>query len=1767
MTHIHRVIWLTVKEKWLPGSEKMATGSTRSTLAIGCLAALMLFAATEMALALDPGALPTGGRIVAGSGHIDQSGHAMTINQQSDKMIANWETFNIGQGASVRFNQPAASSVALNRIADRNPSQILGSLSANGRIFLLNPAGILFGQSAQVDVGGLVASTLDMTDADFLAGAYHLSGNSSGSVLNRGVITTTDGGVIAFVGSRVGNEGSIRTPGGSAALIAGEDVTLDFSGDGLINYRVERGAIDAQAENQGLIRAEGGMVVLTAKAADELTCAVVNNEGVIEARSLINRGGRIILDAESGQTTVSGTLDVSSSTVQGGTIVATGDRVLVGSGAHLTASGPTGGGEVLVGGGWQGSDPSIHEATNTLVEQGALLEASATDHGNGGTVVVWSDVDHADSVTRVHGTLEAKGGPNGGDGGRIETSGHQLDVAGTQVSAAALVGAGGLWLLDPSDAVIDQTIANTYAATLNTGTSVTNTVSGNITTSGNVSLLKSAGGDATLTLQATGYIALVDGSYIGSYTQDAANGYTTSITSTSNKLHVVLNPDFDGNSSGGFWLPDSSSIVTNGGDITIGGGAGASGAAVGVNANSYEWNSLMRGVAINGTLNAQGGNIVMNGQGSVDPGVSAARGVHIGGTVTTTGTGTITITGTADGASAGIGMGGGTGTGSGTISAQNGNIILIGNKDTGTGVQQSLADSQITTTGTGNLSLTSTGEVQGTGIFDIGGTTTLTAGANNITMTNTANDFTGAVSVVSGGTVALKDADSITLGSCDVSGDLSVDALGFDLTVTGDLTKTSGGDATLTLNAVNTILVDGAISNTSGSGKLDVVLDADNDSGTGDGAGIILLNNDITTDGGSLSLGTGRTASIGGVSTLVGGDVYVAGTGARTISTNGGAVDIRGEMIVANTNGLTVNSNGGNVRFYGLLNSGNSYSSVTSIGTTWSDALAAAASGAGDATGSTYLATITSRLENAVAGRVANYNPSWLGARRVTGIGTDALWRWVTGPESLEDGGNGLGFFTQNSTTGSGGTAYNGGFSNWSTGEPNNYNGFAANPDLTQENESVLQFTGTQGKWNDLTGGPSYDNVTASTLDYYVRETNLAASPVTVAAGTGTVTFSDAVGSSKALASLNVTSTGDIAIDGGVVTSEGTQSYTGNVTLGTAETILTQTNADTDFTVQTGKSITNASGGDAALTIKTTGNIVLDAGSAITSSTGQLDTVLWADSDATDGGYIHIKDSSTIKTNGGAISFVGGTDGTGYAQGTSTQTTDPPHQDGISIYGSTLDSRVYIAGNPQTSGGGAITLKGKGYAGNLTLHGGGLWAGYGSIYTGGGDIVMDVQAQENIGATEGGIRYGAFLDNMTISTNGGDVQISTASPSTTWTGFYAGNTSSLTAGTGSITLSTDQISLSGATISGTGTLTIQPITSDTTIGIAGGAGTLNIDATEWGYFQDGFSLITVGSATAGAITVGGATTCNDSTTLRSNSTIAVNGAVTANENLALTSNGAITQTQALSVAGTTSITAGTNDVTLTNTANNFTGSVSVVSAGNLFLIDSDTLSLGTVSASGTVDIATLTGDLTLTGAVSTSDATASAITLNAGENTAAGTATGGDLIISGGSVGTGAGGRATLYSGSVSGSTGLTTLIGSGSGNFRYNSDETTTNFTTALGTGKYAIYREQLTLTCTAENKIMTYGGTTPALTTTLSGLQNGDTSGQAISTSATVSVGGSTSTSGNYTAGDHTLTPSGAVGGLGYGFSYVNGTLTVNQKAITASGITAANKVYDTT
>src|SRR6516165_9814643 len=409
---------------------------------------LLLTTAALLALGAAPAAGgPAGGTVVGGTATIQgQGGPAVIVNQSSNSAIINWNTFNIGVNESVRFNQPGSSSVVLNRVTGGlGPSEILGTLTANGRVFVINRDGILFGPNAVVNTAGFLATTHDIKNSDFMAGRYNFNipGRPDASIVNQGRITATSGGFAALVAPGVRNTGTITATLGTVALVSGNGFTLDIYGDKLITLavgdQIASKVIDVATgrplkslvSNEGKIRANGGRVELTAAAARTVVDSVINTSGVITANSIGRRNGMIVLSAATGASKPAG---APAQIVKiSGTLAAAGKP-----NKGLVAN-PSAKLETFV----------IPTATTVSVDAGTTINASATGRGNGGKVVLWSD-----SETTFAGTILARGGAKSGDGGFVEVSSHRLlNYSGT-TDTRAPNGTVGTLLLDPVNVLI-----------------------------------------------------------------------------------------------------------------------------------------------------------------------------------------------------------------------------------------------------------------------------------------------------------------------------------------------------------------------------------------------------------------------------------------------------------------------------------------------------------------------------------------------------------------------------------------------------------------------------------------------------------------------------------------------------------------------------------------------------------------------------------------------------------------------------------------------------------------------------------------------------------------------------------------------------------------------------------------------------------------------------------------------------------------------------------------------------------------------------------------------------------------------------------------------------------------------------------------------------------------------------------------------------------------------------------------------------------------
>ncbi len=439
---------------------------------------------------------PSNGVVVHGEARIGSgAGGNLQIQQSSRNAIINWESFSIDPGELTQFVQEKGpNSAVLNRVTGGDPTAIHGALRANGNVFVINPNGILVGPGGAIDVNGLVLSTLDITNGEFLAGGDMNFKGVGKDVTNLGRINAV-GGDVFLIGKTVSNSGSIRSESGTVGLAAGEEVLLTaeegasgermfvrstgsgVSGTGVYNDgTIEGAAVELKAHgnmyalainNKGSVRAtgattSGGRVYLRGAG------GTVRNSGSIRATSSgSGSGGRVLIEAayarvdgviraQGGQvrvaggaeTQLGGRIDVASSGGRGGDVVVEGDVVSVGATASVDASGTTGGGNVRIGGGFQGRDATVRNADTLTVAEGSMIRANATGSGRGGNVILWADGD-----TLFEGDVSAHGVSQGGF---AEISGKMNLSFDGEVDVLADEGPAGTLLLDPTDITISS---------------------------------------------------------------------------------------------------------------------------------------------------------------------------------------------------------------------------------------------------------------------------------------------------------------------------------------------------------------------------------------------------------------------------------------------------------------------------------------------------------------------------------------------------------------------------------------------------------------------------------------------------------------------------------------------------------------------------------------------------------------------------------------------------------------------------------------------------------------------------------------------------------------------------------------------------------------------------------------------------------------------------------------------------------------------------------------------------------------------------------------------------------------------------------------------------------------------------------------------------------------------------------------------------------------------------------------------------------------
>ncbi|MEB0140346.1 filamentous hemagglutinin N-terminal domain-containing protein, partial [Undibacterium sp. CCC2.1] len=579
------------------------------------------------------GVTPLNATIVNGQVVITQNGKVMTVTN-SPNAIIKWNGFNIAVDEVVRFAQQNANSAVLNRVSGVAPSSILGTLTSNGRVFLINPNGIVFGAGARVDTAGLVASTLALSDKDFLNGNYSFQKNGLGeNVTNNGTLIS-NAGSIALLGNTVQNNGIIKADHGSIMLLAGQSVTLVDIYNPALSLVVT--APDNKVINLGSLLGNGLKAALIAHD--------IQVSGLINANTAaLNEHGEVVIKA-SGTAYVDGTITATNAAAlasinlpdpstqkrwqnaqqdanygKGGQVQILGETLTLTSTAQLNTSGRLGGGSIFLGGGYQGKNADLPNALTTTVAPGATLHADALEYGHGGEIIVWSD-----KQTHAGGTLTARGGLLGGDGGLVETSGKQsLNVADISVDASARnhSASNGTWLMDPTNITIVSGAASgggfnvssvkdgDINAALNGGTNVVidthiNNTTGNVgnvlfsgtADAGGAAIInKTLGGNTNLTVNADQNITLDAGARI------LASGIGTLNVALNTRANSSLITDLGGLSING--VAGVQTIQTNGGNVNFNGGVGGT-----LGISSMYMN--------NGQISTQGGDFNLNASSS-----------------------------------------------------------------------------------------------------------------------------------------------------------------------------------------------------------------------------------------------------------------------------------------------------------------------------------------------------------------------------------------------------------------------------------------------------------------------------------------------------------------------------------------------------------------------------------------------------------------------------------------------------------------------------------------------------------------------------------------------------------------------------------------------------------------------------------------------------------------------------------------------------------------------------------------------------------------------------------------------------------------------------------------------------------------------------------------------------------------------------------------------------------------------------------------------
>ena len=1512
----------------------------KSPSGLSLIAALILAAISPVRgvqAQVSPAADGTGTQVQQNGNQFDITGGSPG-GANGANLFHSFEQFGLDANQTANFLATPELRNILGRVVGGNPSIINGLIQVTGgnaNLFLMNPAGMVFGQDARLNVpASFFATTANgigfgenlwfgaygSNDYATLVGeprAFSFAG-LNGALANFGELSVNPGQAIGLSGSSVLNAGNLTAPGGEITITAvpGSNTILLGQAGHLLSLQID----------------SSGLANLQEPA--DLPSLLANNPSTHASQVTVKTDGTVTLAGSSlnnvpttaGTAIVAGNLNVStdistssqnlSTPIQNGTVGIFGEQL--GIAADIDAAGTNGGGSVFIGGDRLG-EGSLPTALYTFVGSDSNINADALTNGDGGSVVIW-----ADKNTIFNGTISARGGANGGDGGFVETSGKINLGVGSEavVDASARVASGqaGEWLLDPSDitiatgsttatasggnpnifdttgAIADVTPA-TIESSLNAGTSVTITTAGGSGGNGDITvkdpISKTGGGEATLTLQADRDIDIRSGA---------------NITSSSDELNVVLD------ATGGIDISNAT-ITTNGGDFTATGNGLVT---------SYE-----RGIEIsNSSVNAGIGNISLAGTSGSSSG-NNNDGVRMTGSSLETTSGQISITG--------IGGIGGSGTNlndgveirsSSSVSSVSGAITLNGTGG-GTGEENRgiiIKEGSTYIQSGGNITLTGTGSISGTqnnsGVFISSSGLRITAtGAGNITLNGTGggNGTAGKNDGVEVNTGTLEtDAGTIYITGIGGSGTDRNDGVQLNNSAT---VRTASGSINITgTSSLGTgeenqgiLVIGGSTIQSTGGGS--ITLSGTGSAGTSDNNGILVEGTGSSISGsgtGNVTLnGTGGNGSADDNDGVEVNSASVSSdSGLINITGTGGGVGTQNRGILIRNDGRIESTGGGNITLIG----------TGSAGTSDNDGILV--TGTGTSISTSVSGTITLNGTGGNGSADENDGVKLDGGSLETDTGAISI-TGIAG--SGTNNNDGVEVDSTSVSTGSGSINITG-TSSLGTGQDNQ--GILVDGGSTIES--------TAGGSITLTGEGS-----AGTLDNH--GILVTGSGSISASGAGNITLSGTGGNGTANENdgVKVGSGGSLQIDSGAI------SITGIAGSGTNDNDGVELNS---ASVRTGSGAIDIEGnitGTGGGTGQGNKGILVESGSTIESTGGGSITLTGTGSAGTssNNGILVKGTGSIISASGAGDVTINGTAGNGSAR----------HNDGIEV-GSGAVVEVTA---------GELSITGLGGLG--TTNNDGVELDSGTVRSLGSGAIEITGTAQATGSSNEGIN---IEDSSTIESSGsGNITLTGTTPADA-VGITITDSSINPSATGSgkVTLTADEIDIGNSDIKGSGILQLEPLTlsADINIGGSGDTGTdiLDLTADDLSNLADGFASVIIGRGSgSGSISVESpGTTLKDPVTLQSPSgSIAVNANLTGTGNASFTLNGDTTLRANIS----------TNNHNIAINGNTTLGNTAILSTGT----GSGNINLnGTVDGTADLTLDAGTGNIIVTGAIGNSTA-------------------------------------------------------------------------------------------------------------------------------------------------------------------------------------------------